>query len=341
MSNALLSVIVLNWNGKKFLDECLSSLREQTYKDFETILVDNGSNDGSVEFIKDNYGDFVTLIENERNLGFAAGNNQGIRAARGDYILLLNNDTKVDSYWMEELVKVAEEDRTIGMCASKILCYDDPQVIDNVGHLIYRDGLNRGRGRLEKDVGQYEEIEEVLFPSGCAALYRREMLEEIGLFDEDFFAYGDDTDLGLRGRWAGWKCLYVPKAVVYDKYSGATGSYSPFKAFYVERNRVWIAVKYFPPGLLYKSPYYTLKRFILQSYGALFHQGAAGKFTEEFSARELLVILIKAYFSALGAMVKIWRKRREIRKLKKISNEEIFSWFKKYGISARELALKE
>ncbi len=341
MSNPLPSVIVLNWNGKRFLDECLSSLRAQTYKDFEVILVDNGSNDGSVEFIKGKYGGLVTLIENERNLGFATGNNQGIRAAKGDYILLLNNDTKVDPRWMEKLVKVAEEDRTVGMCASKILCYDDPRVIDNVGHLIYRDGLNRGRGRLEKDMGQYEEIEEVLFPSGCAALYRREMLEEIGLFDDDFFAYGDDTDLGLRGRWAGWRCLYVPQAVVYHKYSGSTGSYSPFKAFYVERNRVWIALKFFPLRLLYKTPYYTLKRFILQAYGALFHRGAAGKFTEEFSAGELLVVLIKAYFSALGGMPKIWRSRKEIRKFKRVSNKEIISWFDKYGISAREIALKE
>jgi GT2 family glycosyltransferase len=341
MSNPLLSVIVLNWNGKRFLDECLSSLRAQTYKDFEVILVDNGSNDGSVEFIKDKYGELVTLIENERNLGFATGNNQGIRAAKGDYILLLNNDTRVDPRWMEELVKVAEKDRTIGMCASKILCYDDPRVIDNVGHLLYRDGLNRGRGRLEKDVGQYEEIEEVLFPSGCAALYRREMLEEIGLFDDDFFAYGDDTDLGLRGRWAGWRCLYVPQAVVYHKYSGSTGSYSPFKAFYVERNRLWIALKFFPRGLLGKTPYYTLKRFILQAYGAIFHRGAAGKFTEEFSAGELLVVLIKAYLSALGGMAKIWRKRKEIRKFKRVSNKEIISWFDKYGISAREIALKE
>jgi len=242
---------------------------------------------------------------------------------------------------MEELVKVAEEDRTIGMCASKILCYDDPQVIDNVGHLIYRDGLNRGRGRLEKDVGQYEGIEEVLFPSGCAALYRREMLEEIGLFDEDFFAYGDDTDLGLRGRWAGWKCLYVPKAVVYHKYSGSTGSYSAFKAFYVERNRVWIAIKYFPFILLFVSPYYTLKRFIFQAYGALTGQGAAGRFVQESSRGKLLLMLFKAYLSALKGLPKMWQKRREIWKLKRVPNKKIQEWFGTFGMSVQELALKE
>ena len=106
-------------------------------------------------------------------------------------------------------------------------------------------------------------MEEVFFPSGCAALYRREMLDEVGLFDEDFFAYGDDTDLGLKGRLAGWKCLYVPKAIVYHRYSQSSGAYSALKAFYVERNRVWIAVKYFPLSLLLESPFYTFAALCL------------------------------------------------------------------------------
>jgi len=304
----LVSVIILNWNGKRYLKECLLSLKKQTYKNFEVILVDNGSADGSVDYIKDNFGDFVKLIENKANLGFAEGNNIGIRNSSGKYILLLNNDTKADPLWVEELVKVAESDDKIGMCASKILSLDDPKIIDNVGHLIYKDGLSRGRGRLEYDQGQYDNIEEVFLPSGCAALYRKKMLNEIGEFDKDFFAYSDDTDIGIRGRLAGWKCMYVPGAVIYHKYSGSTSPYALFKAFHAERNRLWIAIKYFPLPVLLCNPYYTVLRASLQFYGALTHEGAAGKFREKFSEWDLFSTLLRAYFSALKGLPRMWKK---------------------------------
>jgi len=337
----LVSVIILNWNGKRFLEECLSSLRCQTFTDFEVILVDNGSNDGSVEFIKANFPDFVRLIENKVNLGFSGGNNVGIRSAVGKYIVLLNNDTRADPGWLEELVKVAESHPGVGMCASKVYLDTQRRIIDTVGHLIYRDGLNRGRGRLELDVGQYDIQEEVFFPSGCAALYKREMLDEIGLFDEDFFAYGDDTDIGIRGRLTGWKCLYVPTAIIYHKYSGSTSPYSPFKAFHAERNRVWIAIKYFPLKMLLLSPYYTLIRFIVQGYGAIAHRGASGRFTQEHSFMRLLAIILKAYISAIKGLPKMWKKRRETKTIIIVDEAEIYSWFKRFGMGVRELSLKE
>src|SRR3972149_8610335 len=246
MNMPLVSVIVLNWNGGGFLEECLNSLANQSYKRFEIIVVDNGSTDGSLELVKKKFSGSVKLIENGRNLGFSGGNNRGIEAAKGSYILLLNNDAVAEKKWIEELIISAEKYPKTGMCASKVLSYDNRNIIDNVGHLIYRDGLNRGKGRLEEDRGQYDNEEEVFFPSGCAALYRKKMLDEIGLFDDEFFAYGDDTDIGIKGRLAGWKCLYVPSAIVFHRYSGSSNPYSELKAFYVERNRVWIAIKYFP-----------------------------------------------------------------------------------------------
>lgn len=340
MPQPMVSVIVVNWNGKAYVGECLKSLRSQTFLDFELIVVDNGSTDGSVEIVRSLFPDCL-IIRNTRNYGFARGNNQGIEKAKGRYIALLNNDAEAESHWLEELVKVAEEDQRIGMLASKIYLYGSGKVIDNVGHLIYRDGLNRGRGRLEVDQGQFDEIEEVLFPSGCAALYRREMLEEVGLFDEDFFAYGDDTDLGLKGRLAGWKCLYVPQAIVYHQYSQSSGSYSPLKAFYVERNRVWIAVKYFPLPILLKSPFYTLLRFLLQGYGALAGRGAAGRFSQEHSHFNLLNILVKAYAAAIKGLPKMWKKRKEMKKLTQVSKGEIVSWFTRFGISVQEISLKD
>jgi GT2 family glycosyltransferase len=341
MPSPVVSVIVVNWNGKKYLKDCFPSLRAQTFSDYEVILVDNGSNDGSVEYVQRNFPGWVRILPNARNEGFSGGNNRGIRAASGKYIVLLNNDAQADPCWLEELMKVAEENPRAGMLACKIYLQGGSKIIDNVGHLIYRDGLNRGRGRLEVDHGQYDQIEEVLFPSGCAALYRREMLEEVGLFDENFFAYGDDTDLGLKGRLAGWKCLYVPRAIVHHRYSQSSGPYSPSKAFYVERNRVWIAVKYFPLPVLLQSPFYTLLRLVLQGYGALAGRGAAGRFSEENSPGQLLLVLLRAYLAAFQGLPRMWKKRKEFRKCTRVSEEEIQSWFHRFGMGAREISWKD
>jgi GT2 family glycosyltransferase len=340
-SSPSVSVIIVNWNGKDYLKDCLQSLRAQTFSDYEVILVDNGSTDGSVEWIRENFPGWVRVLANKRNEGFSGGNNRGIRASSGKYIVLLNNDARADPRWLEELVKMAEENPRAGMLACKIYLQGGSKIIDNVGHLMYRDGLNRGRGRLEADQGHYEKIEEVFFPSGCAALYRREMLEEVGLFDEDFFAYGDDTDLGLKGRLAGWKCLYVPGAVVHHRYSQSSGAYSALKAFYVERNRVWIAVKYFPLTLLLASPFFTFLRFALQGYGALVGRGAAGRFSETYSPAKLLRILLKAYLAALRGLPGMWKKRKEIKRRTRVSEDEIRTWFRRFGMSAREISWKD
>lgn len=334
-------MVILNWNGKRFLGECLLSLEKQSYPNFETIVVDNASIDGSIDYLKANYSDFVKLLALSENRGFAGGNNVGIRAAKGKYVILLNNDTRVDPRWLEELVRAADRDENVGMCASKIYFYDKPEVIDNAGLVIYKDGLSRGRGRLEKDSGQFDREEEVIFPSGCAALYKRDMLDEIGLFDEDFFLYLDDTDLGLKARLAGWKCIYVPTAVVYHKYSGSTSAYSPQKGFYVERNRIWVLFKYFPMRMVFSSIYFSLARYILQGYGAVFHKGAAGKFTAESSIRQAILILARAYISALRGLPMTWKKRKEIKKIKKISRKEWYDLFKRFGMGAKEIALKD
>jgi GT2 family glycosyltransferase len=340
-SAPLISVIIPNWNGKHFLIECLDSLKEQTFRDFETILVDNGSTDGSAEFAKDRYGEFIRIIRNKKNLGFTGGNNVGIEAARGEYIVLLNNDTWADPGWLEELAKATSSDRPIGMWASKVYSYYKRNQIEAVGELIYWDGLGRSKGQYELERGQYDEKEEIFFPPGCGGMYRKTVFEEIGVFDEDFFAYADDVEIGIRARLAGWKGLYVPRAVIYHKNSGTGGQYSPFKAFYVERNRFWITIKYFPLPLLLLSPFFTIYRFIFQAYGALTHRGAAGQFTKNYSLWRLLWILMKAYGSGLHGLPNMWRKRRIAKALRKISYGEIFTWFKRFGIDARGISLRE
>ena len=160
------------------------------------------------------------------------------------------------------------------------------------------------------DTGQYEKMEEIFFPPGCGGMFRKAVFDEIGLFDEDFFAYGDDAEIGIRARLAGWSCYYVPKAVLYHKNPESTGQYSPFKAFYVERNRFWITIKYFPLAVLALSPFFTFCRFVLQAYGALTHQGAAGRFTEIYSPFRLVSILFRAYGSGFLYLPRMWKKRR-------------------------------
>jgi GT2 family glycosyltransferase len=337
----LLSVIIPNWNGKDFLPECIDSLQKQTFRDFEVILVDNGSTDGSVQFVQERYGDFIRVIRNPKNLGYTGGNNIGIRSAHGQYIVLLNNDTLTEPTWLEALTKAIGPDPRVGMWSSKVLSYFRRTQIEAVGELIYWDGLNRARGQYEMDRGQYERVEEIFFPPGCGGMYRKTIFDEIGLFDEDFFAYGDDAEIGLRARLAGYICHYVPTAVLYHKGSGSTGQYSPFKAFYVERNRFWVTIKYFPIPLLILSPFFTLFRFAFQAFGALSHKGAAGQFTKIYSPGSLIWILVKAYASGFRYLPRMWKKRKKLKQLRKVTYGEIFHWFKRFGISAKEIALRD
>ena len=341
MTRVLVSVVIVNWNGKHLLGECLDSLLVQSVGGIEIILVDNGSRDGSAEYVRERYRD-VRLISLTENIGFAGGNNAGIRAASGKYVALLNNDTKVDPNWLANLLKEAEASPAIvGMWASKILTYDNPDIIDNVGLLMYPDGLGRGKGRLEKDKGQYDRTGEAFFPSGCAGLYRRKMLDEIGLFDEAFFAYADDVDLGLRARLAGWQCIYVPSAKVYHKYSASSSAHSPFKAFLVERNRIWVLLKYYPVEMIVISPFVTLMRLLVHLYGALSGKGASGRFSEQNSVFQAMSILLKAWYSALSELPGIIRQRRAFSRLRRIGRRELYRLFREYRVSAYEIALRE
>ncbi len=341
LTQTLVSVVIVNWNGRHLLGECLGSLRDQTARNFEIILVDNGSHDGSPEYVQEHYRE-VKVVRLAENRGFAGGNNAGIRMASGKYLALLNNDTKVDPDWLRNLAREAEAGPSaVGMWASKILSYDNPEIIDNVGLLLYADGLARGKGRLEKDEGQYEQAGEAFFPSGCAALYRRQMLDEIGLFDEEFFAYADDVDLGLRARLAGWQCIYVPSAKVYHKYSASSSAHSPFKAFLVERNRIWVLLKYYPIELILISPFWTFTRLLVHLYGALTGTGASGRFSQQHSILRAAAILLKAWYSALSALPDIIRQRRAFSNVRRIGRRELYRLFREFRISADEIALKE
>lgn len=337
----LVSAVVVNWNGADCLDACLGSLLAQTWPVLEIVVVENGSTDGSRELLRARYGRHVTVIESPVNLGFAAGNNLGIRAAKGAYLALLNNDAVARPEWIAALVSAAEADARVGMCASKVLVLGADGVIDSAGLLLSADGIGRGRGRLERDGEAYSRAEEALIPSACAALYRRAMLDEIGLFDEDFFAYCEDSDLGLRGRLAGWTCRYVPDAVVHHAYSRSTAPYSAFKAFHVERNRCWVVLKCFPVTAILASLPYTVARYALQAWGAVTRRGAAARFTERTSPAAVASLLVKAWTAALSRAPVMLARRWRQRALRRMSGRDWRHTVRRHRLGVRELALKD
>ncbi len=336
-----MTAIVLNYNGHGFVTESVRSLLEQDFDDIEVVVVDNASDDGSAEEIEATFGDRVRLLRASRNLGFGAGNNLAIRRARGRYMVLLNNDAVAAPSFVGELVKAAEADKAIGMVAAKVLQYSQRDVIDTVGHLLYPDGLNRGRGRLERDEGQYDGCSTALFPSGAAALYARRMLDDVGLFEECLFLYGDDAELGLRGRVAGWGCALAPRAVAYHHYSRSAGAYSSLKAFYVERNRVLVLFRTFPFTLVVLSPAFTVARLALQAWGALTGRGAAGRLAAQTSVRHLIGVTLRAYGSAILALPHVlgerWRHRRE----RRIGTRAFVALMRGHYLDAREGSLKD
>lgn len=264
------SVIIVNWNGCHHLGECLDSLAAQSFRDFEVLLVDNGSKDNSVAFVQKSY-PTVKILPLTENTGFARGNNLGFSVAQGEYLVTLNNDTRTEPGWLKELVAAADADPSIGMVASRIGSYSDPDRLDSIGVSLCRDGMSRAayRRRCFSTLGLSGVID-ILLPSACAALYRRAMIAEIGGFDEDFFAYCEDTDLGLRGRRAGWRAVAALEAVVLHKYSQTGGALSPFKLRLVERNHYWVALKNFTWPALLLLPLTTLGRLFWQGRIFLF-----------------------------------------------------------------------
>jgi len=238
------SIVILNWNGRHLLPACLSALDAQTFRDFEVIVVDNGSHDGSLEWLAAQYPS-VRLITNATNLGFATANNQGMRASQAPFVMLLNNDAYLAPDCLQKLVEAANRATWAGMFACKILQHEAPDRMDSAGIEVDRAGMAWNRGWDEASA-QHVQALEVFGPSAAAALYRRAMLDQIGLLDDDFFIYYEDVDLAWRAQRAGWRCLYVPEAVVEHVHSATTRRGSPFKRRLLSRNKWWAIAKNYP-----------------------------------------------------------------------------------------------
>jgi GT2 family glycosyltransferase len=304
----LVTVVIPTLAADAKLTECLESLGSQTLRDFETVVVDN-SGEGRVR--RANPAPGIRVIDNPRNAGFGAAVNQGFEASRAPFLAVLNDDAAAHPQWLERLTAAIQARPDVGMCASQVRLFGEDR-LDSAGMLVARDGSSkqRGSGRPPED---FPETEEALFPSGSAALYRRAMLDDIGLFDPSFFLYCEDTDLGLRARWAGWKCLYVPGAVVEHHYSHSAGRASKVKAYYVERNRLFVVARNFPGRMLAGVPLATLARYLWHVWYILRGRGSAARFRAEGNAGlRMIWYVIRAHAAALRNAARLWRERREI-----------------------------
>ncbi len=239
----LVSIIIVNWNGRLLLDECLSALDVQKYPNFEVIFADNGSQDDSLAFVREKF-PFVITVALESNKGFTGGNIAGYQVARGDYIVLLNNDACLCARWLEYMVAALASDPRIGFCSSKIIIAGT-SMIDSAGDTFTTAFTGTKIGE-RADESRF--TARVLVPGACAAavIYRREMLDDIGFLDDDFFLNHEDTDLNMRAWLAGWLCLFVPEAVVQHKVSASIGTLSDTSVYYFARNNEWVWIKNVP-----------------------------------------------------------------------------------------------
>lgn len=303
-----MSVIVVNWNGKHFLETCLGALREQTFRDFETILVDNGSTDGSVECVRTAFPE-VTVISLEKNRGFTGGNIAGYERASGELIVLLNNDTEADPRWLEELHKASQEYLKAGSFASKMLLFDDRNRIDICGCAMTTAGTTVALGRGEEDGPEWRGPRRVFGVCAGAAAYRRSMLQDAGFFDQDFFGTYEDGDLSFRGQLRGYECVFVPGAIVHHRLTATMKKYPARQAYLSQRNIEFVYWKNMPLGLMLLSAPWRLL-YELGSAAYFFRRGAGKAF-------------LKAKVDAIRGLPGMLRKRREIQKGRRISNAEL------------------
>ena len=272
---ATVSVVIPNWNGLRFLDTCLRSLLAQTFTDFDVVVVDNGSHDDSCAFLQKNFPS-VRVVHFPENRGFSVAVNAGIHASTGTYVFVLNNDTELAPSCLAALVKGIEGDPTIGAVGPKILEFSDRTTLGGIGDGYTFLGVPYNIGFLERDEGQWNQSMEIFSLSGCAVLYRRAILDAVGVFDEDFFAYCEDVDLGFRLRLARSCCMYIPQAILYHIGSGTTGGrLNPFVRRLITQNMINLMVKNLPGRLFIQVfPFWLLLQTVVLTRILLFSGNA-------------------------------------------------------------------
>jgi len=319
-----MSVIVLNWNGKHFLETCLTSLRRQTFRDFETILVDNGSTDGSTEYVRVQFPE-VRLIELRENRGFTGGNIAGWETVRKGapegLIVLLNNDTEAHPQWLESFHKASRAYPKAGTLASKMMMFDDRRRIENCGFAMSTIGFAIDLGRGELDSPAWSRQRQVFGACAGAAAYRRSMLEDINFLDNDFFMTSEDVDLSFRAQLRGYECWMIPEAIVYHHYRGAMAKFPARQAFFSQRNSEFVYLKNMPTALMLSR---LPMRFIYE-LGATAYSFKVGSGA----------VFLKAKADALRQLPRVLRKRKQIQRSRIVTNRQLLSRLQKNWLGSK------
>jgi GT2 family glycosyltransferase len=328
------SIIIPTIHPDEKLIECISYLERQSEKNFELIIIDNGSDYDFSNLICSLK--HVIIIKNDKNYGFSKAINKGISVSRGKYFVLLNDDAYPTEKWLENLIEIAENDEKIGLVTSKLRFNAPPYLIQNTGTInskITGVGISRDIGRREPSA---KNGSEVLAPCGAALLIKKEFIEDVGMLDEDYFAYSEDKDLGLRGWIKGWKCVYSDAEVFHD-HSNTGKQFSEVKTYYVVRNEILLAFKLYPLKkliryLLFKntSYYIYLKYFILS-------KNNRNKSNKKSGILKLAFIVLEAHFDAIKLIPKILQKRTAIWKTARITKKEFTAILEKFVVSNKDL----
>lgn len=313
-SSPQVAIVITNWNGRHYLETCLRSIFAQEFQDFEVYVVDNASTDDSVEMVRCCFPQ-VQLIQNEANLGLCAANNRGILTTKAEFVVILNNDTELEPDCLGRMVQAIKTDPQIGMCASKMLLTDQRNMIESAGITIDKAGIAWGLNSGNLDTPGTSMPTPVFGACGGAALYRRAMLLEIGLFDEDFFVYLEDADVAWRGQWAGWQGVYAPNAVTYHAHSATIKEGSPFKTRLLGRNKIWMICKNYPfPQLLWYGPLILIYELMAIGYAVLTGRG---------------LITLRGRIEGIRQLPRILSKRRQL--VRKVSSRAMMAKLQPVG----------
>ena len=307
LSNNLVSIIILNYNAGKLLLDCVASIYNSNYKNFEIILVDNVSNDNSHKTCKEKFPE-VLLIENSENLGYCEGNNVGIRKAHGNFVVILNPDTMVEPNWLDELIDAYQKNGS-GFYQPKILTVNDHSMLLSTGNMIQIFGFGYSRSKGYKDTKSYENIEQIDYAAGTCLFTSKTLIEKIGLFESFLFAYHDDLDLCWRASLQGIQSYYVPSSIIYHPIEGYSFKWSPFKFYLMERNRLYCLFTHYSRITILKM----LPSLVLVDLAV----------TSFYAKRGLLFIKIKTSLNILKNFRRISKRYSEIQKSRTITDKEI------------------
>lgn len=281
------SIIIPNWNGRQLLADCLHSLFLQNFKDFEVILVDNGSSDKSLEYVTSNFPQ-VKIIGLGKNFGFAKAVNEGVKNSQAEYLVLLNNDTSVDKDWLKNLISCADKHPEVISVNSKLLNFYNKKIIDGVGILVNEVGQAKSIGWQEEDKGQFEKESYIFGATGGGSLFRREEFIKVGLFDESYFMYSEEVDFAFRAQFLGYKSIYCPTAIIYHKHKASAKKMPQHIEYWQFRNMSQTIISDFPASLLFKN--WRWLKIVLVHLNTFLYQTKSGFFWPPFLTEIWLIL---------------------------------------------------